>query len=225
MTQYQHIPLPGDNRNDSQVDLLANFDYLIDLSNPGTPLGVLPVDHKITGNNGISQVDGFHNQVSFLNQTAPTTLVNAINGQSSNGIAYTKNDTDNNAQLHFYNGASNGIGSPGGQMDYPISIIKAFISFDGTSLGFNGPGFNVASVTRPTATGDFLITFSNKLPNNNYVCLMSAGRPSGQIPIICSHAAGAYATIHTTTTFRMICNDNGNVLVNPSVVNVVIIGL
>lgn len=91
MTQYKDIPQPTDQRNVSQQDLLNNGRYLLNVSNPASITGIIPVDHAATADNGANPSDGFHKQVSYVNTaTAPTSLVNAVNGQSSDSIVYSK---------------------------------------------------------------------------------------------------------------------------------------
>jgi len=174
MTQYKNIPQPGDQRNQSQSDILNNFQYLCTPLNAptGTTNGILPVDHLASGNNGANPNDGFHQQVSFVTTgTAPTNLTNAVNSQSSNGILYiTPNGgSPNTQQLYFYNGSSGGTS---GEMNFPISCIKAFGFFtaNNATVTLASGSFNVASVARSGSTnGIFTITFTNKLGSLAYV--------------------------------------------------------
>jgi hypothetical protein len=105
MTQYQDIPLPGDQRNVSQADIRNNFNYLCTPVSGGVGTnGILPVDHFATSDNGANPTDGFHKQISFLDRSTPTNLTNSINSQASSSILYTLTDGSGNSQLHFYNG-------------------------------------------------------------------------------------------------------------------------
>jgi hypothetical protein len=95
MTQYKNIPQPTDQRNISQGDILGNFQYLCTPlgTNPSVK-GILPVDHFASADNVANPTDGFHKQVSFVNQSqqlAPLPA-NAINGQTANAALYTYTD-------------------------------------------------------------------------------------------------------------------------------------
>lgn len=181
MTQFKNIPLPGDQRNQSQIDILANYQYLIDLSSPPAVGGTLPVDHQITGNNTLSPVDGFHNQVSYLNQTGVlSSLTNAVNGQNSNGISYTVNDTwaPFSPQLHFYNGVRDFQITP----SIPVRAAFTFVANAGHAL--SAGAFNVtnsASITR-NGVGDYTIAFTNALLNTNCQCCVTTTVGLGGVP-------------------------------------------
>lgn len=97
MTQFKDIPLATDQRNQSQVDLRNNMGYLMPAPSISAT-GILPVDHFATGDNGANPTDGFQKQCSFINRGTPASLVNAVNGQSSDGILYTTG-----SELHYYN--------------------------------------------------------------------------------------------------------------------------
>jgi hypothetical protein len=167
MTQYKAIPQPGDQRNVSQGDILNNFNYLN--SQSASPAnGIILVDHKASGDNGLNPTDGFHQQVSYLNRTAPASLTNAINGQNSNGISYTINDANAQPQQHFYNGVN----------DFQITPclpIRAYANFQGSAI--NGAqvlnsSFN-CTVAR-TAVGAYTLTLTNPAPSANYIYFLSA---------------------------------------------------
>ena len=106
MTQYKDIPQPQDQRNQSQTDILNNYRYLLNVTT--TPkTGILPVDHQASGDNSLNPKDGFHNQVSFINQnTAVASLTNAVNGQNSDLILYALDDSNGQSQLNTYNGTN-----------------------------------------------------------------------------------------------------------------------
>src|SRR5437870_3361644 len=138
MSQYKDIPQPADQRNVSQGDILTNYRYLSTPINvaAGVPPGIIPVDHQATGDNVANPKDGFHLQVSYLNRNTPTNLVNAVNGQSSDSIDYSKLGAGGSGgQKHFYNGLR----------DYPQSYLYAMVKFS-ISAGvctIQGNAFNV----------------------------------------------------------------------------------
>jgi hypothetical protein len=176
MTQYKAIPQATDQRNQSQVDILNNFNYLNSQS-VAPNNGIILVDHLATGDNGLSTSDGFHKQVSLLNRATPANLTNAVNAQNSNGIAYTQNDTAPtapNPQLHFYNGVND-------WQITPSLPIRAYANFDGritNGLATINSSFNVTSVTR-TATGFYTVVFPNNMPSLNYVFQINGSLAAG----------------------------------------------
>ena len=161
MSQYKAIPQPNDQRNVSQNDILQNYAYLNN-ANGAAPSGVIPVDHLSTGDNGAAPSCGFHQQVSFINRSpAPTTLVNAVNGQSSSSIAYTAADGNGKSQLRFLNSL----------IDQPVTFIKSAGVFNGAGV-IQGNAFNVASIT-VGAVGEYTINFNALTPmaSLNYIVL------------------------------------------------------
>jgi hypothetical protein len=200
MTAYQAIPQPQNNRNQSQGDILNNFTYLINLASPPAVTGVLPVDHRITGNNSSSPSDGFHNQVSYLNRSAPSNLTNSINSQSSSAIDYTINDSNSQSQLHHYNSSN----------DFQITPclpLRAAINFNGTgSVGALNAGgnsirssFNInAAASQKTGTGLYTIVFTNLLPSANYFPLIIGMKNTSGETMSFVQGAAAYGTSITT---------------------------
>lgn len=219
MTQYKDIPQPTDNRNQSQVDLLNNFRYLTNVSASPAVTGVLPVDHRITGNDTLNPSDGFHNQVSFLNRSAPASLTNAINGQASNAILYTINDGAGLSQLHFYNGTN----------DFqitPFLALRASVNFSTTAINgaqtINGTAFNVTSVVRSTSGGVaiYTINFTTALPSANYLFSVSGSTSSLPGTLF----GGPYTTAGITTTSFQAAFFNANSAQDPTKASVMIFG-
>jgi hypothetical protein len=161
MSQYKDIPQPSDQRNVSQGDILTNYRYLSTPINvaAGVPPGIIPVDHQASGDNVANPSDGFHLQTSYINRTAPSSLVNAVNGQSSNGIAYSPTSTVG-SQYRFYNGTRN----------YPLTTLYGVVKFSisGSTCTIVGNAYNVSSVTY-NLVGQYTINFTQNLPNANYL--------------------------------------------------------
>lgn len=173
MSQYKNIPQPSDQRNVSQVNILENYQYLATAlggAPAGVANGIIPVDHQASGDNVANPKDGFHNQCSYVAQTTPASLVNAVNSQTSNGIEYVKLDGNSNGQLRFLNNL----------MDQPITFLKAAVMFDNTGA-LVGNAFNVGSVTK-NATGVYTINFTTNMPNANYMVFCQNGTSTNPPP-------------------------------------------
>jgi hypothetical protein len=177
MTTYTDTPQPQNQRNVSQVNLLNNNRYLLDVSSPGSPTGILPVDHYASGDNTANPTDGFHKQVSLLNLAAtPANLTNAINSQDSDGIFYSLADNNSNAQLN-YKANFNSVLS-----NYQITPCLPLIAAGYVSVVANTgvptlqPGsFNVTSVTFAgnPLSADYKINFTQNPPSVNYIALVT----------------------------------------------------
>lgn len=165
MSQYKDIPLPQDQRNVSQNDILTNFRYLSTPINvaAGTPNGIIPVDHISTGDNVGQPTCGFHKQVSMLNIATPANLTNATNAQNSNTITYSKADGDGNGQLRMLNAV----------IDQPVTYLKAMCQFDaaGNPIGNN---FNVNSVTVIAGPAGYRVRFVVDPLATNYAVFISS---------------------------------------------------
>lgn len=206
MTQYKDIPQPTDNRNVSQGDLLHNFEYLLNVSNPASIVGILPVDHKATGDNSANPTDGFHGQVSMLSRVTPTNLTNAINSQASDGISFVKNDAQGFGQLHHFTKLTAGPT----YVDYqvtPCMPMRVSVIFNGAAT-IQGTAFNVASVTR-NSTGIYTIVFTNPLVTTNVFphvnCLRNKNPSSVRAPL--------YGFMQNSTTLA------GSLTVNQIILN------
>ncbi len=109
MTQYKNIPQPQSQRN-VQPELLGNFQYLC--TPLGTTLnrnGLINVDHKASGDNESNPEDGFHSQISFVNQSqqlAPLPA-NPVNGQTADSALMPYFDGAGVSQLGFVTSAVN----------------------------------------------------------------------------------------------------------------------
>lgn len=176
MSQYKDIPQPTDQRNVSQNDILTNFRYLstpINAASGVTP-GIIPVDHRATGNN-VGSSDGFHLQSSYLNRDPPTSLVNSVNSQSSDSIAYSLNSTVGSV-YRFYNGTR----------DYPITTMYALVKFSisGSTCTIVGQQYNVTSVTY-NSVGNYTVNFVQDLPDINYLPFIScdSSTSSSKFPV------------------------------------------
>ncbi len=190
MSQYKDIPQPADQRNVSQGDILTNYRYLSTPINvaAGVPQGILPVDHRASGDNVANPTDGFHKQVSYVNLGAtPTTLVNAINAQSSNGISYSIAGANATGGMeHFYNG----------NRDYPKSITYAIVRFTIAAgvCTILGNAFNVTGIAY-NSVGNYTITFTNALPDTNYLPIITAESSASTAPFPFGSYRNAGATL------------------------------
>ena len=173
MTQYKAIPQATDQRNQSQVDILNNFNYLNSQS-VAPNNGIILVDHLATGDNGLSTSDGFHKQVSLLNRATPANLTNAVNAQNSNGIAYTKNDTAPSAlnpQLHFYNGVNDFQLTPclplraWASFTVAAGVVTVLASFNVVNIAYNGVGIYTINLTNAIPSANYFISITGCPPN------------------------------------------------------------
>lgn len=168
MTQYKDIPQPTDQRNVSQNDLLNNGRYMLDVSNPANIVGIIPVDHQASSDNGANPTDGFHKQMSWVNRATPANLTNAVNGQASSSILYPKADGQGMSQARFFTT---------GNKDFPVTFLRAAAQFSGSTGAVNGNGFNMNAATH-TGTGKFTINFIDAMPTNNYIYMISLEQPT-----------------------------------------------
>jgi hypothetical protein len=207
MSQYKDIPQPADQRNVSQADILTNYRYLSTPVNvaAGIPPGIIPVDHLASGDNVANPTDGFHLQSSYINRTAPSTLVNGINGQSSNGIAYAISSTQS-SQHRFYNGVR----------DYPMTTLYALVRFSiaGSVCTIVGQQYNVSSVTY-NSTGNYTVNLLQAMPDVNYLPLVTCDSGS-TCPVGCTR-------IQDSLSYKIIVVDavSGS-FVNPASVSTIV---
>jgi hypothetical protein len=216
MSQYKDIPQPADQRNVSQGDILTNYRYLSTPINraAGVPQGIIPVDHEASGDNVAHPVDGFHKQVSYLKLGAiPTTLVNTVNAQSSNGISYVIDGANSTGGMeHFYNG----------NRDYPKSITYAIVRF---TVGGSpkvctilGNAFNVTSVAY-NSIGNYTITFTKAMPDANYLPIMTAESTASTVPF----PLAAYRNAGVSTLKLVVGDASTGTFIDPDSVSVHVI--
>lgn len=99
-------------------------------------------------------------------------------------------------------------------------IIRARVKFNGIGVPVIDGQVNVASVTR-TAVGRYTITFTNALPDANYSLagsLRRVGFPQTGIPGPLD--GGTYST----TTLQISTTDDGGTSIDPSIVNIIVVG-
>ncbi len=210
MSQYKDIPQPTDQRNVSQNDILTNYRYL---ATPlgvagGVPPGIIPVDHFATGDNVANPTDGFHKQISFQDRATPASLTNAINGQASSGIEYSRTDGAGQSQIRYLNS----------NIDAPVTYLRAAVYFTGSGV-ITGNAFNVGSVTQ-IGSGDYRLNFTVALPTINYMVFGQTDSNSNP------------PTPKTVTTFTrnlnnvriLISNSITGALVSPQFINIMVIG-
>lgn len=184
MTQFKDIPLATDQRNVSQNDIRQNFGYLMPAPSISAT-GILPVDHKATGNNSLNPSDGFHAQVSLVDRTSPASLVNAVNSQSSSGIFYSKTDSGE-SQLHYTNAIHDFQLTP----CFPVRVA---LNYDGINQVVRN-SFNVSSVVK-NGTGDYTINFTTAIGSRNYfVQAMGMRNAANDISNVQISGAAAYNT-------------------------------
>jgi len=194
MTVYTDTPQPTDNRNVSQGNLLNNNRYLLNVSTtPST--GILPVDHLATGNSSSSPSDGFHKQVSLINQSAISSLTNPTNSQTSNQIVYSVVDSGGagvaRTQLKSFTGdnATN--------VTTYLSDLKAagIFSWNGAAVVTTNLQ-NIATITR-SGTGVYAVTFSYTFPFTTYTVVTSCKST------VTNHIYLANSAAHSVTGFTL----------------------
>lgn len=199
MTQYKAIPQPGDNRNQSQLDILNNFNYLnSQTASPNN--GIIRVDHFATGDNGANPTDGFHKQISFSNVvTAPSTLVNAVNSQSSNSIIYPAADGQGQNQVYFFTQDTGPV-----NRSINLSAIRAVGFFSGSSGALDPSIANVnfnAIIGHVAGSGAYNLTFINPLPNAHYLIFVQLEYASTGNTVVTQ-----YTNTRATTGFSLYTN-------------------
>ena len=106
---------------------------------------------------------------------------------------------------------------------------KAWVNFDGTAatIGSGRNNFNVAAVTH-NSTGDYTITFTNNMPNANYVVTGTAGYGSSYWVNMHPHTVSnsPWEQAPTTSAFRVTTSRDGSNASreDPGYVNVVVFG-
>lgn len=145
---------------------------------------IITADHVF--NDTAAANDGYHEQVTLVNRTDPA---------GANPIFYSKLVSATSTP-YFWDGA---FARPLAYGGFPQ--ILASVNFNGTVTGvpniaqtIRGTAFNVASVTRVgTSTGRYLITFTNALPDTNYIVQVTGMRnTSGDVSNGCVAGSATY---------------------------------
>ena len=97
----------------------------------------------------------------------------------------------------------------------PGYICRAWVRFGST--GTIAAGGNVTSVTNP-ATGRYLITFTQAMPDTNYAWSGSANLNSLTVGGI----VGESSTTRTTTTLEVYVENDASTAVNPTSTNILV---
>jgi len=97
------------------------------------------------------------------------------------------------------------------------TLCRAWVNFNGTLSGTITPraSFNVTSVTK-NGTGDYTVTFTNAMPDANYVGEVTAGRGTASNT---RQVSGPTAT-PTTSAFRIATGDSAGTLTDLEYINV-----
>jgi hypothetical protein len=96
---------------------------------------IIVADHQF--NNTAQANDGFHNQCTMINRSAPGSLPSG-----ANGIFYSFLDANSQSQLSWYNGNTNHVLTPYDEL-LPIRIVGSATSVGpgGTSVVLSDPGY------------------------------------------------------------------------------------
>ncbi len=193
---FTNTPLATQTRSGSQPLIQGNFLYLVDQTTPSVTAGMLAVDHKVTGTSGTT-FDGFHNQVSMLQQTTPVALTNAVNGQVSDSIDYVLNDAQGSAQLHHLT-KLNGTATLVDYQVTPCLPMRAacYFTYGGgpPTVTLLGTPINVlvGNIVRNATAGNFTITFTQPLPSANYnVSISTRSGPTNSAAYVQTATANA----------------------------------
>ncbi len=125
---------------------------------------IIGTDHLF--NDAGPTADGFHKQATLIARAKPSGSLPT----GTNGILYAFVDAFSRNQLGFYNGNANFQITPG---------IIAAVNFDGTGTVSTNQTIrsqlNVTSVFK-NATGDYTVTFTTPIANNNYIVQLTGMR-------------------------------------------------
>ena len=134
---------------------------------------IIAADHVF--NDTAQATDGIHKEVTLLNQVDPVAL------PAGNGILYTK-IVSGVSQLFWWNGVTYQQITPITPPTPATSAIKAFVNFNGNTLGANAPqqirgSFNVSSVVRSgVQSGLYVVNFTTPLTDINYTASVTGMR-------------------------------------------------
>jgi hypothetical protein len=148
------IPASGNNPSNDQPEMLQNN---LNINS------YLTVDHVEAGANQ----NGIHLQSSYVARTTPANLINAINGNTSNGIAYVNSAANND--YYYYNGPA------ANQSNYPLNLIRAhgYFTVSGGAVTLIN-GFNMNPVVTYSGVGQYAVFFTQPAGATSYGYLLSA---------------------------------------------------
>lgn len=172
---------------------------------------LVDADHQF--NDTAATNDGFHNQVSFLNNNITSLPA------TKNAVMYSKNGdlgTGTNRDEVYSRNAS---------LECPFAL-RAFVMFDGRAT--NGActlnsAFNVSGVSR-TAEGLYTVTFSALLTDKFVVSCVAQSGAANKIRVLQPLRGAAYTTAQTTTTLNLQCYNAGENLRDFTSAHVLIFG-
>lgn len=154
-----------------------------------------------------SNEDGRHKYVNMPNQASAPSISTGMNG-----ILYALENVS--TQPYFRNNDS----------IMQLLGIRAMAVFNGTgALAYN---YNVASVSR-TSTGNYTITYTSALPNNNYLVLGGSIRNDSTArreAILTVQAATSISDVKSTALVKVITQSFSNTAYDPLQVWVVCFG-
>jgi hypothetical protein len=124
---------------------------------------IIVADHQF--NNTAQANDGFHNQCTMINRSAPGSLPSG-----ANGIFYSFLDANSQSQLSWYNGTTDHILTPYDEL-LPIRIVGSTSFLGGETLTiFADPGYIYAGTVIGWVDGESSMVFADVLRSgNNYV--------------------------------------------------------
>ena len=137
---------------------------------------IINADHVF--NDSTQTTDGVHRQVTLINRATPVSLP-----VGTNGIMYSFLDGAGQTQLRFYNGNTD--------VQITGSNILAMVNFNGISGAVIRKQFNVSSITR-LSTGKYKLTFTNSLPNTNYIVTFGGMRDQEDLSVGCVTGDSTY---------------------------------
>jgi hypothetical protein len=204
MVTYVYTPnVPQGNQQIAltQGPILTNFTYL------STYVGQ---EHNfdVTGNTPM-----FHEQCSMPSQSALAAY--PIDGTT--GVYYVTTPPATTLNLaEFYDGTLN----------YNLNLIRAWVNFDGTSVSpcTKRASFNVSNVIK-NFPGNYTIQFTNNIPTENYVTLISGMGNNSLYQISgCVYGDPTYGNSIKVGSVTINTTYNGISNVDPIMVSVAILG-
>lgn len=174
---------------------------------------IVSADHQF--NNTAAANDGYHNLIHETLQAPSGAL-------ASTGRLFAKISAGRVQQFYMDDNAN-------AYQITPTMPIRAAVNFNGIAGASIRSQYNVASVTR-TATGSYTITFTNAMPDNNYIVQVTGMRDAttGGGGTVCYGfvtANATYGTIVTTSSVKVQFNGGGNSLVDVFMANVTVFSI